>query len=423
MMEILFNISNTDNADVPVGKMKISGTNSTGFACNVFVRFVYSTGDVIPLTQIATNIANAATFENVDLSIPVDSDGNILSGVFDYYIIFKKVSDGTTVQTVAITSGGPKSYAAFPTEIATSESINLLDASFTLEDNTVVSSASGVANSRLWTITKPTILTTPGAVVTSTASSVKTHFTHLNAAFNVLLVVDTVITREGDIDMVEEYELTTQFDFTPRDPSLCPLKDCINSEIERFKTALCRAGGIDKMLAQDRNRMQSLLLLVEQHQLAIACLDYGLAQAIYDEIKAKFTCSQSTESSAITAYILPNGSTPTQTAWETISPILNSFAQGSPALRWRVSGDNELRIIGKVQCPAGLTDLSSTIVASGFINVSIANMMTGMKFPAIDVNGNNKGYFSVDTSGDLLYSPITTSLLEFLYVNITLPLD
>ena len=422
-MEILFNISNSDNPDVSAGKMKISGTNSTGFTCNVYARFVYSTGDVIPETLIASSVANGADFENVSLSIPTDSEGDILNGVFDFYIILKKASDSTTVQTETVTAGGPTSYPAYPTSIVTSESINLLDASFTLEDNTVTSNASGVANSRLWTITKPTILTTPGAVVTSSDASVKTHFTHLNAAFNILLVVDTVITRSGDIDLVEEYELTSQFDFTPKNPSLCPLSDCINSEIERFKDALCKAGGIDKMLASDRNRMQNLLLLIEQHQLAMTCLDYDRAQEIFDEIKAKFSCCQSTSSTQVSAYVLPDGSTPTQTAWATITPILNSFVQGTPALRWRVSGDNELRIIGKVQCPASLAGGSVTNVASGFINVSIDNMMTGMKFPAIDATGATKGFFQVESDGDLSYSPIAVSVLEFLYVNITLPLD
>lgn len=424
-LRIDFNIDNPDLAWAP-GKMKISGTNPQGVNVDVYTRFVYATGDVIPETLIASNVAPAAAFSNTGLDVPVDGDDVVLSGVFTYYIILKSAGGSTVLQTISVTSGGPNPTGPNKaTELSILKSLNTLEGSFTLTDQTAVSTASGVTATRDWTVTGPTVLAVPGGTFTSTTDSIKVFFNYTNVTYSVLYKLDIEYEfYTGDIDLFEYYQLSSDFEYPVKILSLCSTKTCLNTEINKFKATACRVGGFDKMSGADRARMLRLMLLLNQWELAEDCNDDASKQLVYDELVANFACCTTEDSDEIVRFTLPDGSNPVEVPWTAVVTAFTAgFLNGVPALRWRVTKDNELRILGRIQIPAGLVASSVNIVTSGFVTVSLASMPGSLLSAAIDVNGNTKGVFRLQTNGDLIFVPNATTTLEFIQVDISFPLS
>jgi len=395
--------------------MRVYGTNAVA-AADVYIRFVYSNEDIIPETLIQSNVATGSPFSYV-APFPKDSSGNPLAGGIGYifHIIFKATGTSTVLSDVQLAAGGPTSYQAGPSSIVTDISVNLINGSFTVTDKTVLPVTSAAAYTRLWTITAPPNGPIPGATTTSSDVSFTKSFTQFNAPFSINCKIDTVITRTGTITLIEEYEIQKSFVFTPKSMSLVPFKTCLKAEFARFKKLLCV--GFDRMPMAERTKLIRLLTLLVERDTAVEMLDYDWALSILPEIKA-IQCCSSADDSVVSNFSLPDGSDPVATAWANVGSYVNGFTAGSPALKYRVTLDNELRVFGKLAIPNGLSDGSDTLISTTVLpSSSFPN-----KVPLIDANGAPAGYI-YESAGLIYYSPIGTSVAGQLHVNFSVPLD
>ena len=421
---------NVSNPDLPgMGKIGVSGTNTTGFTAYFRIQVLIGATEVVPLTTIATGIANNASYSNYDVAIPTDaSTGRYMSGVYTVNIKAYKTADNTLLDTYTETFGfGP--YADTRTgTLSLAKATNGTEGYFTITDETLYRDASDTTVQKSWTVTEPTVMAVPGGTITGTDDFIKVYFNYVNVPYQIEFKVNISYAISDDvITVTESHQLSSNFTyFIDTQNNLCEVKQCLYDTLASLEAQSCQLGGFDKLSASDRQKWFALQQYLAGWQVADDCNDVDSRQAYFLKIKALLKC-ECAENTDVAPFILPDGSQQVQTAWvEITTSFLNSFVNyGALPLRWRVDRDNRLHITGRMQVPNGLTAGVASIVTTGWIAPArVADVMPIIKCEVFDVTGDPIGAIRVDTNTDLTFTPNSQYTgVEFVNVNVLIPLD
>ena len=419
---------NVSNPDLPgLGKLGLSGTNTTGFTAYFKVRVLIQSTEVVPATTIATGITNGSPYSNYAIPIPTDaSTERYMSGVYTVEIKAYKTAGDTLLNTYTETFGfGP--YADTRTsELSLAKSTNGTEGYFTITDETTYRDANDTTVQKYWTVTEPTVMAVPGGTITGTDNFIKVYFNYVNVAYQIYLKVNISYNVSDDvITVTESHQLTSNFTyFIDVQNNLCEVKQCLYDTLASLEAQSCQLGGFDKLSASDRQKWFALQQYLAGWQVADGCNDVDSRQAYFLKIKALLKC-ECEENTDVAPFILPDGSQQVQTNWvEVTTSFLNSFVNyGLLPLRWRIDRDNRLHLTGRIQVPNGL--VGQTTITTGWIpSDRVASVMPIIKYEVFDVNGDPIGAIRVDTDTDLTFTPNSAYTgVEFVNINVLIPLD
>lgn len=424
---VRFNVS---NPDLPgVGKFGVEGTNTTGFTAYFRMQVLIQSTEVVPLTTIATGIANAASYTNYDIAIPTDaSTGLLMSGVYTIVIKAYKTADSTLLATYTETFGFGPYVDTRTSALSLTKSINGTEGYFTVTDETVYREASDTTVQKYWTVTEPTVMGVPGGTIEGTSDFVKVYFSYVNVTYQIYFKADiSYAVSDNEITITETHQLSSDFSyFIDAQNNLCEVKQCVYDTLASLEAQSCQLGGFNKLGASDQQKWYALQQYLAGWQVADACGDTDSRQAYYLKIKALLKC-ECEESTDVAPFILPDGSEQVQTSWvEITTSFINSFVNvGSLPLRWRIDKDNRLHITGRIQVPNSLVAGTAYVMTTGWIPTDrVANVMGIIKYAVFDVTGDPIGAIRVDTNTDLTFTPNSSYTgVEFVNVNVLIPLD
>lgn len=428
MRSINLNINDPDLAGI--GKFGISGSNNEGQAADFYFSATLNGNVIYAETVFASAIADTdpySDYSTFDLATDA-SNGNFMSGEYVVNIIAKQAGGSTVLNTYTETFNfAPYNATSRVQSLNLTNSIDCVQGFFTIIDSTTYPTT-GITQTRAWTITPPTIMGSTGAIINGTSDFVKIFFTHTNVVYQVAF--ETSLSYEiasgGDIDITETHELSSNFNYTVDcDNNLGEISQCVYNELNRLKGESCRLGGFDKLNSSDRAKWECLIHELTGWHIADATLDADSKATYYQNIVNLLGCECETDDE-VKPFILPDGSSQVQTAWEEVVTVfLNSFLNGPKPLRWRVTKDNELRIFGEIQIPSGLSAGVPVVVTTGFVSASLLTDMIELESPCHSVAGMTLGSLRLDkASTDLEFTPNANySAIEFMYVNLLLPLD
>ena len=419
---------NVSNPDLPgMGKIGVSGTNTTGFTAYFRIQVLIGATEVVPLTTIATGIANNASYSNYDVAIPTDaSTGRYMSGVYTVNIKAYKTADNTLLDTYTETFGfGP--YADTRTgTLSLAKATNGTEGYFTITDETLYRDASDTTVQKSWTVTEPTVMAVPGGTITGTDDFIKVYFNYVNVPYQIEFKVNISYAISDDvITVTESHQLSSNFTyFIDTQNNLCEVKQCLYDTLASLEAQSCQLGGFDKLSASDRQKWFALQQYLAGWQVADDCNDVDSRQAYFLKIKALLKC-ECAENTDVAPFILPDGSQQVQTAWaEIVTSYLNSFVKASPSLRWRVDRDNRLELVGKFQVPNGLSIGTSYNVTTGWVPTSRLTNVLAQRNPCFGSDGAVIGMLSLESDSDLVFTPgADYTGVEFVYTHCFWPLD
>ena len=422
---VRFNVS---NPDLPgVGKFGVEGTNTTGVNAYFRMQVLIQSTEVVPLTTIATGIANAASYTNYNIAIPTDaSTGLLMSGVYTIIIKAYATSGDALLATYTETFGfGP--YADTRTDkLALKRYTNGAEGYFTVTDETVYREASDTTVQKTWTVTEPTVMGVPGGTITGSSDFIKVFFSYVNVSYQVYFKSSiSYELSDNEITITEAHQLSSDSSyFIDVQNNLCEVKQCLYDTLAGLEAQSCKLGGFNKLSAADQQKWFALQQYHLGWQIADSCNDFDSRQAYYLKIKALLKC-ECEENTGVAPFILPDGSEQVQTSWvEITTAFINDFVNvATLPLRWRIDRDNRLHLTGRIQVPNGL--VGSTIVTTGWIPTSkVANVMPIIKYEVFDVAGDPIGAIRVDTNSDLTFTPNNQYTgVEFVNINVLIPLD
>ena len=419
---------NVSNPDLPgMGKIGVSGTNTTGFTAYFRIQVLIGATEVVPLTTIATGIANNASYSNYDVAIPTDaSTGRYMSGVYTVNIKAYKTADNTLLDTYTETFGfGP--YADTRTgTLSLAKATNGTEGYFTITDETLYRDASDTTVQKSWTVTEPTVMAVPGGTITGTDDFIKVYFNYVNVPYQIEFKVNISYAISDDvITVTESHQLSSNFTyFIDTQNNLCEVKQCLYDTLASLEAQSCQLGGFDKLSASDRQKWFALQQYLAGWQVADDCNDVDSRQAYFLKIKALLKC-ECAENTDVAPFILPDGSQQVQTAWaEIVTSYLNFFVKASPSLRWRVDRDNRLELVGKFQVPNGLSIGTSYNVTTGWVPTSRLTNVLAQRNPCFGSDGAVIGMLSLESDSDLVFTPgADYTGVEFVYTHCFWPLD
>lgn len=421
---------NISNPDLPgLLKFGLECTNAEGVAADFYLSVTVNGTSVVAETKVADNVANGAAWTNYLIALPLDSStGLVMSGSYVTTIKAKVVGGSTVLHTYSETFGVLPYSGFVTTELSFNESIDCLNGSFTITDETPFTESGILPGvTRYWTVTEPSVLGSGVSQTTGSNTFVKVFFNWVNVSYSIYYradfsytIADTVIT------VTQSHQLTRDWAyFVDCDNNLCEIKQCLYDTFASLSTAACRLGGFDEMNANDRAKWFNIQHYLAGWQVANECQDAVSRQAYYLKLKALLNC-ECAEDTDVRAFVLPDGSEQVQTSWVQL-PVLSApgFTHTSTPLRWRIDKDNNLNLVGRMLIPNGLTPTDFFAITTGVVPTSrLANVLSSQKYPLYGAGGSVPLMMTFSTNSDIVVH-VTNEYIgtESVYVNITTPLD
>lgn len=409
MTTVVINTNDTDAANV--GAVLVSGSNTNAEAADIYYTLNIDSQNVVPETQVLTNVAVNAVF-SFAFYIPEDSvTGEFLSGSWQLIVSYKRVSGSVVLsqETFSFTYSPDSRQDT----ITISDEINCSSGKMTFTDATEYDVTNGTYTKN-WSIYIPPIGGYPANTVTSTNDSVTLNIDWLNVTYRVSLVVNAVYTLTTNV--TERQRLSKEYDYKVQCLSLSGICDCAYEKLKEYTDSInCSRYSLD-----DYVKLTSILL---RYIAAKDCGNGNNANTAINELKELLNCTCCDDSNTAVRFTLPGDvETTPETNWKDITTLDNSFLNASPTLKWKINRDGSLWLYGKIQVPGGLTVGTPVTLASNWANSSndYSGRGDGMIIYALSGDGQALGAIYIDSStGSFLFVPRPdyTGGPELAYIN------